>query len=98
MDSIFLKTPSIGLGLPFIGCFNFPTNLCMSTLLIIPNALMKFINIHRLDLLVIVALKWRHGHKVRFLTTPPGIISIYVCHVSSLVLIIALMVMKGLPN
>ena len=70
----------------------------MSTLFIIPTALLKFINIHRLDLLVIIALKWRHGHKVRDYTTPPGIISIYVCHVSSLVLTIALMVMKGLRN
>jgi hypothetical protein len=61
----------MALGLPFIECFNFPTNLCMSTLFIISNALMKFNDIHNLDLLVIIALKSCHGHKVRFLTTPP---------------------------
>jgi hypothetical protein len=71
----------------------------MSTLIIIPTALMKFNYIHKLDLLVIIGLKWRHVHKVRFLTTPPpGIISISLHHVSSLVLTIALMVMKGPPN
>jgi hypothetical protein len=89
----------MALGLPFIECFNFPTNLCMSTLFIISNALMKFNDIHNLDLLVLIALKSCHGHKVRFLTTPPpGIISICLYHVSSLVLTIALMVMKGPPN